>query len=250
MTAQPAPGWKVGRLAAEVGLTVRTLHHYDRLGLVRPSARTPAGYRLYLESDVERLYRVLALRQLGFPLDAVSHVLDGQTPIEELLDAHREQLDRQLVALRTLRARLASMAALRRSGQMASLTDFLELIRKVTTVDDVIKRYFSDEQLAQLAERRAALGEEAIAEVEAAWPTLIARVEAAVEAGVDPSSTQAQELASEWTGLLEQFHGGDDGVRDSLQRMHAAETTQIETRYGGPSPAAMAFIRAALTAGS
>lgn len=250
MTAQEAQAWKVGKLAAETGLTVRALHHYDDLGLVRPSARTPAGYRLYVEPDVERLYRVLALRQLGLPLAAIGRVLDGQTSIEELLEGHRAYLDRQLVAMRTLRAQLATVAAARRSGEAGSITDFLELIRKVITVDDTIKQYFSEEQLAQLAERRATLGESAIAEVEAAWPTLIARVQAAVDAGVDPASTQAQELAAEWMGLLEQFHGGDEGLRGSLYRMQADNAQQIQEQYGGPSPALMEFIKAANVARS
>ena len=247
MTAQQTRAWKIGQLAAETGLTVRALHHYDHLGVVRPSARTEAGYRLYAESDVERLYRVLALRQLGLALDAIGRVLDGQSSIEELLDAHRDYLDRQLVTLRTLRAQLATVAAAGRDGETASVTDFLELIRKVITVDDTIKQYFSDEQLAQLAERRATLGEPAIAEVGAAWPTLIARVQAAVDAGVDPSSTQAQELAAEWMGLLEQFHGGDEGLRGSLYRMYAENAERIEAQHGGPSPALMAFIKAAST---
>jgi len=121
----------------------------------------------------------------------------------------------------------------------------LELIRKVLTVDDTIKQYFSAEQLAQLAERRATLGEPAIAEVQAAWPGLIARVQAAVDAGVDPSSTEAQQLAAEWMGLLGRFHGGDEGLRGSLYRMYAENAEQIEAEHGGPSPALMAFIKAA-----
>jgi DNA-binding transcriptional MerR regulator len=60
MTAHEAKVWKVGKLTAETGLTVRALHHYDHLGLASPSARTAAGYRLYVESDVARLYQVLA----------------------------------------------------------------------------------------------------------------------------------------------------------------------------------------------
>lgn len=50
--------WKVGELATEAGLTVRTLHHYDRIGLVHPAGRTNAGHRLYTEADVARLYQV------------------------------------------------------------------------------------------------------------------------------------------------------------------------------------------------
>ncbi len=249
MTAQETHVWKIGQLAAETGLTVRALHHYDHLGLVRPSARTEAGYRLYAEPDVERLYQVLALRQLGLALDAIGTVLDGCSSIEELLEVHRVYVDRQLVALRTLRAQLAIAAAVR-SDNATSVTDFLELIRKVITVDDTIKQYFTDEQLAQLAERRAALGEPAIAEVEAAWPKLIARVQGAVDAGVDPSSPDAQALAAEWMGLLERFHGGDAGILGSLNQMYAENPGQIDEQHGGPSPALVEFIRAAAAARS
>lgn len=65
------PTWKVGQLARLTGLTVRTLHHYDQLGLPRPSARTPSGHRLYDEQDIRRLYRIMALRELGLPLEVI-----------------------------------------------------------------------------------------------------------------------------------------------------------------------------------
>jgi hypothetical protein len=63
--------WTVGELARLAGVTVRTLHHYDRIGLVRPSARTSAGYRSYDVHDLDRLQQVLVYRELGFPLEEV-----------------------------------------------------------------------------------------------------------------------------------------------------------------------------------
>ncbi len=237
--------WQIGPLATATGLTVRTLHHYDHLGLVQPSARSGAGYRLYDESDVERLYRVLALRQLGLGLREIADVIDGQRPIGELLDQHRAQLDRQLVAIRTLRAQLNTVAAVADELGRAPVTDFLELIRRVITVNDTVKKYFSDEQLADLAERREQQGEQAVENVQAAWPDLITRVQRAVDAGTDPASSEAQQLAGEWMGLLEQFHGGDEGLRESLYRMQAENAEQIEQQHGGPSPALMEFVRAA-----
>ncbi|MBW3549343.1 MAG: MerR family DNA-binding protein [Proteobacteria bacterium] len=63
--------------AAELAnVTVRTLHHYDEIGLVRPSGRTDAGYRLYDEDDLARLQQVLFYRELGFPLDEIRELLD------------------------------------------------------------------------------------------------------------------------------------------------------------------------------
>lgn len=235
--------WKVGQLATEAGLTVRTLHHYDQLGLVRPAHRTSAGHRLYDDADVERLYQVLALRQLGLPLEVIGDVLAGTEPVEVLLRRHQSYLDRRLVAMRTLRAQLATMiATVQGSGSGGiGVTDFLELIRKVTTVDDTVKQYFSEDQLAKLAERREQVGEQAIADVEARWPVLIGRVQQAVDAGTDPASAEAGELAGEWMDLLQQFHGGDDGLRDSLYQMRDDNAEQIE-QQGGPSQALIDFI--------
>jgi MerR family transcriptional regulator, thiopeptide resistance regulator len=72
---QPARTWKVGTLAKATGLTVRTLHHYDEIGLLQPSARLAGGHRLYDADDVARLYQIIRLRQLGFPLSQVAKVL-------------------------------------------------------------------------------------------------------------------------------------------------------------------------------
>src|SRR4026209_262928 len=67
---------KVGELARRTGLTVRTLHHYDEIGLLKPSLHTDAGYRLYTAADVARLQQALSLRQLGFSLEEVCDCLD------------------------------------------------------------------------------------------------------------------------------------------------------------------------------
>ncbi|MFD7909384.1 MerR family DNA-binding transcriptional regulator [Streptomyces sp. NPDC059752] len=67
--------WTVGRVAELAGVSVRTLHHYDEIGLVRPSARTPSGYRAYAADDVERLREVLAYRRLGFGLREVAELV-------------------------------------------------------------------------------------------------------------------------------------------------------------------------------
>lgn len=69
--------WTVGQIADQVGVSVRTLHHYDQIGLVIPSERSLAGYRLYTAADVERLQHVVVYRRLGFPLDQIAELLDA-----------------------------------------------------------------------------------------------------------------------------------------------------------------------------
>lgn len=127
--------WKVGQLARSTGLTVRTLHHYDSVGLLRPSARTPSGHRLYDEDDVSRLYRIVALR--------------------------------------------------------------------------------------------------------------VAQVQAEMDAGTDPGTPKVQALARRWMELLEFYHGGDPGLRDSMYRMQADNSEMIQQQYGGPAPEQIDYIRRA-----
>jgi len=66
----------VGQVAEQLGVTVRTLHHYDQIGLLVPSEHTPAGYRLYTGDDITRLQHVVVYRRLGFPLDEIALLLD------------------------------------------------------------------------------------------------------------------------------------------------------------------------------
>src|SRR6202007_1246530 len=85
-TAMPLDALKVGELARRTGLTVRTLHHYDEIGLLRPSLHTDSGHRLYTGADIARLQQVLSLRQLGFSLEEVRDCLDRPdfSPLEGL----------------------------------------------------------------------------------------------------------------------------------------------------------------------
>src|SRR5215217_5827672 len=94
----------VGEVAALAGVTVRTLHHYDRIGLLSPSGRTSSGYRQYAAADLDRLHQVLLYRELGFSLEEVADLLsDDADPEAHLRRQHRllrDRLDRtqQMVA--------------------------------------------------------------------------------------------------------------------------------------------------------
>lgn len=94
----------VGELARLTGATVRALHHYDEIGLVRPSQRTAAGYRLYADADVLRLHQVMLFRELGLPLDEIAAAIRDVAGQRELLARHREVLAGK-------RARLDAMLA-------------------------------------------------------------------------------------------------------------------------------------------
>src|SRR5436309_7367089 len=99
-TAMPFEALKVGELARRTGLTIRALHHYDAIGLLRPSLHTEAGHRLYSAGDIARLQQILSLRQLGFSLEEIRDCLDqpGFSPLEVIrlhVGRLREQVELQ-----------------------------------------------------------------------------------------------------------------------------------------------------------
>ena len=108
-------GLRIGELAERAGLTVRTLRHYDQIGLVWASERTEAGHRRYSEADVRRLYQVVALRSLGVPLAAIGRALDGDGfTLKDAVTAQLEAVDAELLRARRLR-RLLEMSAWNRT---------------------------------------------------------------------------------------------------------------------------------------
>src|ERR1700756_6010136 len=91
-----APGKRLYRakeFASRAGVSVRTLHHYDSLGLLAPTARTDAGYRLYGDADLERLEQILALRFVGLELEHIRKLLDGSSqPLAVALLAQKQMM--------------------------------------------------------------------------------------------------------------------------------------------------------------
>src|SRR5215211_2689605 len=92
-------GRRIGELAKATGLTVRTLHYYDEIGLLVASVRTDAGHRMYADADVERLYRICLLRRLGLPLGEIARALDDPAwSLRTAMATHLQELERRLDA--------------------------------------------------------------------------------------------------------------------------------------------------------
>ncbi len=234
--------WKVGELAHSTGLTVRTLHHWHEHGLVTPSARTPSGHRLYEEADVRRVYEVVALRELGMSLEAIGDVLAGRGPeLTEVLDAHVGQVRHQLAALQSLEATLSALLVRVRCTGSPTASDLLRLIDEVSKMNETVRNYFTDEQLATLEERRQRLGDDYITDVQNEWPPLISKMQAEMDAGTEPAEPRVQALAARWMELLAAFDGGDPALREANNRMRAENPEEIQ-RHGGPSEELVQYV--------
>lgn len=236
------PVWKVGELAEATGLTVRTLHHWHDRGLITPSARTGAGHRLYDESDVRRVYEVVALRELGLSLDTIGDVLGpGGAGLAEVLEAHVGQVRARLAALRSLETTLSTLVTGIRRTRSPTTSELLQLIEEVSKMTETFRNYFTDEQIAALQQRRERLGEDYVTQVQAEWPQLAAKVQAEMDAGTDPAEPRVRELAKRWMELLEAFDGGDPDLREANFRMRADNAEEVQ-RAGGPSEELVEYV--------
>jgi DNA-binding transcriptional MerR regulator len=212
--------WKVGELARETGLSIRTLHYYDEIGLLQPSHKTDSGHRLYTLSDIERIQQVVSLKQLGFPLDEIRDMLNRPhfSPLR-VIEMHLTRLREQVKLQQEICERLEAIARKLERSQDVTAEQFLKTIEVMNMFD----KYFTKEQMEELSQRREMLGESRIREVEAEWPRLIAQVRAEMKKGTDPASPAVQEMARRWNGLVEEFTGGNLQTAKSVAQVYQNE---------------------------
>jgi len=212
--------YKAQEFAERAGVTVRTLHHYDRLGLLSPSGRTEAGYRLYGDRDLLRLEQVLAMKFIGFPLQEIRRLLKRDA--KDLPAALRRQRTMILEKRRLLDLAVEAIQRAEKAAATGELTDW-EAIQKIIEVihmqDNMewAKKYYSEQALESLANRQVST--EVIEQAQRDWAVLIKEVEAAV--GDDPASPKVQALAARWRKLIEGFTGGNREVQAGLNKVYA-----------------------------
>jgi len=205
----------VGALAKASGLTVRTLHHWDALGLLVPAERSSAGYRRYGPEDVARLYRILALRRLGLSLDQIAAALDREGPgLAGAVRAHLARVEESLAAQVELRDRLVRILDALDTDAEPSIDQLIDTIEVMTMRD----RYYTPEQLEQLSERAGTLGEDGMRRAEQDWADLLAEIEAEVTGRVVEPSAPSSDMpvAAAWGGMFHLLPHLDDLGLDAV----------------------------------
>lgn len=219
---------RVGELAARTGLTVRTLHHYDRLGLLRPSVRSEAGYRLYDRDDLARLHRIQLLKQLDYSLADIRELLDDPpgSPVEaisrqlDVLAARIRQYQRLHDRLTQLQQKLMLQAG-------DATDDWLTLLEIMT----MLEKHLSDEERAALDASEQARGRPWMRD----GAELVARIQHAMDRGVPKDSQEAADLAWSWVRFMKEATGNDPRLLVKLSTMQQAEPRAQE--LNGITPA-------------
>ena len=225
---------KIGELAKRTGLTVRTLHHYDDIGLLSPSARSDAGYRLYDEADLARLHRILALRRFGMALADIGTFLTGpDLPLVDIVERQIGMLDQQIAQASALRSRLARLRGQLDAGRLPDPADWLTTLEQMTMYD----KYFTQEELQELPLVTQA------EQVEGEWQALVTEVRALMDAGTSPADARARSLAKRWMATLARDTNFNPILFAKLNTMHEQEPAVQERT--GVTQQVMDFILAA-----
>jgi DNA-binding transcriptional MerR regulator len=226
---------KIGELAKRTGLTVRALHHYDAIGLLSPSARSDAGYRLYNQADIAQLHRILALRRFGMSLaDIGAYLTRPDLPLAAVVAQQIDMLTQQIEQASTLRARLSRLHGQLAQGQEPDLADWLATLEQMS----MYVKYFSLEELKQLPLYTAA------ASVAEEWKSLVESVRALMESGATPADAQSQALAKRWMAMVVRDTAANPVLFAKLNAMHEQEPAVQEQT--GITPALMGFIIASM----
>ncbi len=221
-------GIKVGELAKRAGVSVRTLHYYDEIGLLSPRRCGDGEHRVYRAKEIVRLQQIVSLRQLGFALEEIRDCLAGDdASLLGVLEQHLARLEEQVDLQQRLRDRLHAVAGWLRGAGEVSVDELLETIEITVKMES----YYTPEQRELLRARAQHVGNERMREVEQEWRDLFAAVRCAIRRGSDPTREPVLTLARKWQGLIREFTGANPGIQRSLRRMNA-ENPKILAHHG------------------
>ena len=202
--------YRIQEFAAKAGVTVRTLHHYDRIGLLKPK-RTHTRYRVYSDADLPRLRQIIVFKFLGLSLAEIAEALKSAPRRVELLKNRRYGVQRD-------RHRLSiELQLIDELQDPAAATDWAEPAWFARTFGRNFVAPGSSKR-SQIDEARRLIGERRLE-----WNAMLSDYElnrdirAAIARGETPDGPTGQALVAQWRNVIERFVGGDAKVRAALQ---------------------------------
>jgi MerR family transcriptional regulator, thiopeptide resistance regulator len=244
--------WTVGELARLAGITVRTLHHYDRIGLVRPSERTSAGYRSYDGRDLDRLQQVLVYRELGFPLEEVATLLDdpGADPLAHLRRQHRllrERLERTQAMVAAVEKEMEA----RQMGIQLTPEERFEVFGDVDPAQydaEAEERWGETEAWAESRRRVSSYGKDDWLRITAEAADVERRFAEALRDGVPADSAPALDLAEEHRQHISRwFYDCPPEMHAGLGRMYVQDE-RFTAHYEQLAPGLAQYVSTAVQA--
>jgi DNA-binding transcriptional MerR regulator len=211
-------------------VTVRTLYHYDEIGLLSASERTASGHRRYTDGDLRRLYRIRALRALGMSLEEIAGALadstDDLVTMHGLLTAQLRDLQEQGERIHQLQHRIRGLLQQLDQAAMPDQDQFMTTLEMISMLDG----YFTQEQQERMAQRRAELGPGAVEEAKTRWAGLVEQLLGHMQDGTPVDDPQVQDLVRRWDELGASFQAGGEETKDAARRMWQDNSAALSQR--------------------
>jgi MerR family transcriptional regulator, thiopeptide resistance regulator len=244
-------GLTVRAAASAVGVSVRTLHHWDAVGVVSPSSRTRAGHRRYGAADVERLHRAVAYRDSGLALEAIRDVLDGAGgDIAATLRQQRTALGERIRDLQRLDERLGRMQRAQEHGLVLDEAEQRAVFGEdwdPGRTTEARRRWGDTTQWAQFAERSAQRGPDEWRAFTTEMTALETAMAAALRAGAQPGDAEADALVDAHRALFSQLFPISREMQVCLGRMYEADPA-FTAHYDDVAPGLTAWLRRSIDA--
>jgi len=230
--------YRVREFARLTNVTVRALHHYDRIGLLAPSGRTANRYRYYSDKDLFRMQQVLTLKFLGLSLAEVKQALSRpEKAVLRSLRLQAEAVDREVERLKRAAKALRETARLAEAGGPPDWKKLVNIMEDIQMSEDTRKtwaKHFTEADLKEFEEVGKKYTPETMEAYQKKWAVLIEEVKANLTA--DPASGVAQSLARRWKDLLEEGYGGHPGLQTKIAAAYRSEWAAGHTAQSPAMP--------------
>ncbi|MET7736938.1 MerR family transcriptional regulator [Streptomyces sp. NPDC005402] len=245
-------GYSVGQVAGFAGVTVRTLHHYDDIGLLVPGERSHAGHRRYSDADLDRLQQILFYRELGFPLDEVAALLDDPAadPRAHLRRQH-ELLTARIEKLQKMATAVEHAMEARKMGIDLTPEEKFEVFGDKDPeqyADEVEQRWGGTEAYAESQRRTASYSKDDWKRMQVEVADWGERYDALMAAGDAPASPAAMDMAEEHRQhICRWFYDCPYEMHRCLGEMYVSDE-RFKAFYDSMRPGLAEHLRDAITA--
>lgn len=218
---------KIGEIARMTGSTVRTLHYYDEVGLLKPTQITEAGHRLYGIECVTKLYQITAMKNMGFNLEEISELIRTKNiDILKFIEVQISNVKEEIARKQLLFGKLLKLEKRFKVDQSVSMNDLAEIIPFISSSAD---KHFTKEQLDKLKNNQKKFGLKPGEALE--WLVFIRKLEYCYENKLPITDSNAIECVDYWNNLTDKLIGEDEQLRDSISSFHAS-LEDSHLRYG------------------
>jgi MerR family transcriptional regulator, thiopeptide resistance regulator len=241
--------YTVSQVAKLARLSVRALHHYDEIGLLVPSARTDAGYRLYGEADLERLQQILFFRELAFPLEEIRRLLDDpEFDRRAALRMQRAMLGERASQARALIAAVDRALQALEGGAPLTHDEMFEAFDPSRYEDEVRERWGDTEEYRESARRTKGYTKEDWQAIRAESEDITRALAAQMEAGTPADGEAAVDLAEQHRLHIDQrFYPCSHAMHRGLGEMYV-EDARFRENYERVRVGLAAYVRDAIRA--